>query len=397
MKVVSLVRSLALASGLASVPFGAASVGYPSAVRILEQDLALALPTSITWTKQPNPSDAPNFNGYTSGHFNPVSNKTLWYLVPNTTGNIWSMAMFEYEAAANEWRRKGGTASPVGVCDTGASSDVLPWPGNRHPYQQMAIDTKRARLWLSSGVCNGVLRDDLWYYDLAAYTWTRVAIAAPPSVGTGGNMIHDPDTDALVLFGSGAGFLPRTYLYCIGASLTATHAAAGCTATNTWTLVTTTGGTPRYHDGFPNAMYYDRTLHKAILFSKEQSGGRREVWDYTVATKAWRPRQLRILPAGENNSDQSGELDVSAISSGPWAGKYLLHVSSHHHGGSCTGKENTADYLIDLTLNLVTPLLTVGAGNRCVGFHVWDAFAQRVVVQAYDGSGRPEMWIGALK
>jgi hypothetical protein len=343
---------------------------------------ALAPPTGITWTSQSTPGDAPGANGWSTMFFDTVSSKIWAFLIPSTTSNIWSMEVNYYEAAANDWTRRGGGAQAVGVCSSNpdGTSDVTPWPGNRHPYQNMALDTSRNKLHLVGGVCSGTDPDDHWTYDMTAQTWTQVSSNVATTLYVDNNMVYDPDTDALIYWGQNTGFNHRTWIYCLGSSVTGPQTTAGCSAVNTWTELTVTGA-PTYNNGAYNVSYYDTARNSILAFTQNSAGTQRELWEYTVATKTWANRSPTSNPTGATPS--TGESQVAYITSGAFAGYYIYHRGT-------TGPQVT--YLYDPATNAYTSLQS-GSGPAASAYLTWDPVAGKIVARMAQSQ---VIWHGVL-
>lgn len=360
-------------------------------------------PAEITWVKQTNPGGTPNFVAFTSFVHDPTSGQILAYVTPSTSSGIFSTTLYGYNLATNVWTRVGGTDSPTSSCNDGSASDVLPWPGDRHPIQHWARDTTRNIVWLAGGVCNGTLRDDLWSLALNATitsdTWTSYGTVTMPDLGS--NMVYSPDDDVLVSYGmvdSGNGF-GELWIYCPNAgSLTSQQTAAGCVSANLWTKILGPALNPTMPDyayGYFNTMFYDTGLNKVVLFAKDNASGTHEVWQYDVPTKTFTEQTVTATPS--DTASSSAEQDHTYITSGTYVGTYFYH-KPQRLGTSCTTGDTTAGYTFNSTTNTYAAITVNGIGPRCLVYIQWDATNNKVFGWNYavPGGTNPEVWIGTF-
>ena len=349
---------------------------------------------TVTWTHQPNTDpDRPGWSAYTSIHHDAIG-RVLFYQQRNTAGNIYSTDFFAYDTSTNDFVRIGGTGSLSSAnCNDGSASNVQPWPGDRHPVQQMAVDPSRKVLWLYNGVCSGNVRRDLWRMSLNAdprlNQWTQVDISASvPNVQANGALVYSPDHDVLVLYGKhDISAFQETWVYCPSSTLTAAQAAAGCSAPGVWTRINlTTGQQPTISkSGFPQVRYHaaSKTVY-AFLYSLDGGASTMEVWTYAIPTRTWSNRNPAVAPR-EPNACCPEQL-VVYLTSGPYAGKFLYHQTAH--SGTVAAAK---DYLYDPVANAFTVLPSVGTGPRHLAYMTWDPVVQKVVASASDG-----MWTATV-
>jgi hypothetical protein len=213
----------------------------------------------VTWTRQKANSTYPGSIGYLQIFFDPVSQQAIYYGTVPGSGSIYSSDIFFYKAQTNSFTHLGGTGAMSGIC----TPDTPEQPGERHPYWQMAIDTKRNLMWMASGVnqsCNGnplgpdsSPREDLYYLRLnpnpALATWQQVTPTKPVGRFTAA-MAYDSENDVLLLFGQSVS--NSHHIYCptldpvslvASGVLSARQVAAGCTAPDDWTRLTLVNGT----------------------------------------------------------------------------------------------------------------------------------------------------------
>lgn len=346
----------------------------------------------ITWQSVPLTSTTPAYNGFLSLRYDSVSQRTLGYLIDHDASTIYSTTMMAFDPTANVWTRLGGTRGGLPpdfkTCNAGALSDVQPWPSDRHPVQQMAIDTTRNRLWLYSGVCGGVDPKDLWYYTLngdpTLNRWTQVALTTKPFMSSGA-LVYDYDSDVLVLHGPNSGNFNTTFVLCPADPLTSAQSAAGCTTPFDWVQVFSPNDPSPSRTNYPTS-FYDHARRKVIAFLNNGQ----DLWVYDVPTHAWSQRLPSAFPLDPGPGDSSEQPWVQ-ITSGPNAGRYLYHQTSHSSSSSFA-----KDWLYDPATDSVTALTSMGTGPQKFLYATWDAVAQRIVAWSYAGPGTPEVWQATL-
>jgi hypothetical protein len=137
--------------------------------------------TGVSWVRQTRGTSWPGFNGYQTQWWDPVSHQTIHYGIPSNSTSIYSTDLFAYNDLTNAFTHISGT----GVIADQCSFDTPTQPGERHPGWQMAIDTRRNRLWLFGGV-NQSCSADYVSTNGTAVTWIGHGITetqfVPPSV-----------------------------------------------------------------------------------------------------------------------------------------------------------------------------------------------------------------------
>ena len=169
-------------------------------------------------------------------------------------------------------------------------------PGHRHPYRQLAYDTRRNRIWLHSGVCQGhtptlpfpqIGDPDTLYYDSITHTWTAVSTSPSSATGTriDSAMVYDSNRDKIIMFG---GLKNQSYN---------NETWEFNPANNSWSQLTTTCvGAHCFDSRNPqliaeNAMVYDAVNDKVIVFGGIGpfvcATGCNWTWEYNPATRTW--------------------------------------------------------------------------------------------------------------
>jgi hypothetical protein len=239
---------------------GAANLTYVSGNN--QQGSVQATATGgITWTRKlTNNSAWAGATGFAQMFYDAATNRTVYYGVPIASSSIYASDIYFYNSGDNTFTHGPGT----GVMKASCTADSATQPGERHPYWQMAIDTKRNIMWLAGGVnemCNGNSagpdgspRQDTYYLKLnasnpAQSAWQRVN-PVHPLARLAGTITYDSDNDVLVYFGYPAD--RPLFVYCptinpatgvASGVLTSNQTAAGCTAADDWNEVVLKNGT----------------------------------------------------------------------------------------------------------------------------------------------------------
>jgi hypothetical protein len=358
---------------------------------------------SIVWQKVQTTATGgqyPGWIGYTKPVYDPISGTTLWYNSRTTSTTIYSTDFFSYRAATRTWTRLGGTGSLAATCGDGSTSTgvngspIVPWPSDRHPIEQLTIDTLRRRLYIAGGVCMNVTPNDTWYYTLNSdptlNRWTKVSISKVPTVQVSGSMEYSPTDDVVVMHGANSGNWPRTWVLCPasqGAALSPTQTAAGCTVPNDWAETYA----PNTVD--PPQSYFGSLVHvpgTGKMFHFGHNGTRGEVWAYDIPTRSWSNRNPPGQPS-EPNHFEAPERLVAHISSGGLSAKVFYHQTSH---SSTTGL--AADWIYDPAVNAWTALSTSGIGPQKLTYLAFDPSLGThgtIVAYSFDGG----LWHGTFQ
>jgi hypothetical protein len=117
------------------------------------EDIGLSS-TTIRWAQKTPSAPRPKAIGYVEARYDPVSKTVLHYGIPQ--GGIYSTTMWSWNPSAGTWGY--GAAENYNSSGNSCTLDKPNLPGDRHPYGQTAIDTRRNRLWMMGGVnqtCGG--------------------------------------------------------------------------------------------------------------------------------------------------------------------------------------------------------------------------------------------------
>jgi len=336
----------------------------------------------------------PGFNQWLKILYDPVSRQIFHYGVRAYSSSIYSTDVFFYNSGTNVWSRLGGTGSMSNLCVPSTAS----WPGDRHPVNQMAVDTKRNFLWLWGGVCQGVDPRDMYYLRLNANsstdTWQRVTPSRLPPyfVGSG---VYDPDDDVIFAFGndgSSSGHYNWVYCSTIGnptpGVLTAKQSAAGCTAADNWSEVTVQGGVqPTAGTNLPG-LVYDTVNKKVILFGGYAPGpgaAASETWAYDVPTKTWTNRNPSPRPTFSGAPSSAGIIGTP-LTYNPVDGKtYFQNPAS-----------TPATWTYDYPTNQWTMICNNCGGPPNSMTVAYDPSTNALVALAYGGPGVLQTWTATL-
>lgn len=370
----------------------------------LDPDLAPVNITMIAWELITNATaEGDQFPIWTSYHrplFDVVSGTSLWYLHRSTSAIIFSTDLYSYRSSTRHWLRIGGTGAPVATCTAGDNStDVdgnpkLPWPSDRHPVEQMAIDSTRNVLHLIKGVCNGDVPEDHWNLSLNAdvtdNTWSVLIGAAEdlPSIEATGSLAYLADPDIFIMHGHRPGSFPVTWAFAPGTgSPSAAQIAAGCTTKGVWFEVYSADDETPPNSQFPHLVALPGT---GTVLHFGYADGTLSVWEYTVATQAW----ADLAPSNgpdENSTVAAPERLVSYITEGPLAGKVYYRQTAHLG----TASTPHGDLIYDRGTNAFTTLSTTGTGPRTLTYLVFDP-----TLGAYGGivasANDDELWHGVF-
>jgi len=340
----------------------------------------------------------PAWTSYMKPLYDAASGTTLWYNARSTSSIIYSTDIFSYKASTQTWTRLGGTGSSIGTCGDGSTAtDVngsarTPWPSDRHPIQQIAIDTTRNVLHLVNGVCANVVPYDHWAYALkstpTSNTWSRLlaGVSNVPTVEVSGSMDYSPSHDVLVFHGTNSGNYPQTWVFCPGEGApSATQQAVGCTARSTWVRAYAPTTTTDPVGSYFSSIIYEPVTNRVLNFA-----GPANVWSYDLAAKTWTNKRPANVPA-EPDTWSAPERSVTRISSGVLSGKIYYRQTSH-----TTSNNSFGDYLYDPSTNAWTSLASTGTGPRQLVYVVFDPSAGThgaIIAFSYDGG----LWQGTIQ
>lgn len=351
---------------------------------------------AVTWTRQTPNTTWPAWIAWHVPLYDPVSRQTLFYVSPRNYTGIYSSRMFAYNSATNQFTDLGGTSSTINACPPSTATV----PGDRHPGWQMAIDTKRNRLWMFGGAnvnCPDNPRQDMFYMSLNANPadnkWTRVSPTTIPVAATASAMAYDPENDVLFAFGSDlAGQTRSNWVYCptsataTPGALSARQSAAGCTRPDDWTTLSLSVQPPAVN--FPG-MVYDPSTRRMLLYGGMSSGltvSYNQVWSYDVAARVWTRKALASNPPPAYNGSIVGQ---PAMAYNTATGKLLFH-QTHNTGAP-------ADWQYDPVADTWTKLSSSGLGAVSDAFLAYDANANKLISWSRNAStGGPDVWTATL-
>ncbi len=310
-----------------------------------------------------------------------LSRQTYVYTAVGTmVSNIYSSDLYAWDSTPKTWTHVGGNGTITST--TPCAAGVGTWPMDRHPYNQMAIDTSRNLMYLWNGVCSSSVADPagMYYWTLNA-TPASISITHPiptnlPTLGLTGAGIYDPDDDVLVYYGEGAGPAGNTRhtgVGCFGGTLTGKRSQAGCANLNDWTPLTALNGVgPQNGENFPG-MIYDTVNQKVLAFGGMNANGdtfSSETWVYDVPSKTWAQRTTVNGPTFTGPVSTSltynptnGKMYFHNSSRETWAYDYPTNTWSFLCTSVCGGMSSPQSIVYDAKLNGLVGMGGNGAGG----------------------------------
>src|SRR5215471_207809 len=91
--------------------------------------LGLGQGQDITWTQQTPTPGWPGFDAWLTVWYEPLSQRTIFYVITDASTSIYSTDVFFYDSGSNTFSHLSGTGSLVDSC----TPDSPSWPGDRHP------------------------------------------------------------------------------------------------------------------------------------------------------------------------------------------------------------------------------------------------------------------------
>lgn len=345
---------------------------------------------------------------YTSGQYDPVSRRLLWWVNPNGSSDIYGTAIHAYGAAdVDRWLMIGGSSGVGNSCTSHLSASPLPWPGNRHVCGNWMIDRSRHVGVLVNGVCATNERADEYHYalnlDPLDNTWTEINEEGSVSLPIYGWLVHDTVRDLYIAGGMQGGGGGEVWVKAPTATVNATQIACGALTAQTWYRTVASGDSPQptgnqYNDGAFNTASFDPAISKVRLFSnRSQTSGGREHWLYDPPTQAWSDDTANVIGMPSYNTPQTtGYKDTVRIASGPYARPSLYLHHKDNRAGDCTGSGQT--YLFNGMTNTYTPLAMTGTGPQCGTQLAWDELNHLPVTFSGKpgGTGMPAVYHGLL-
>jgi hypothetical protein len=391
----SSVLSLGAAAGANTVTASASNVSGSPVTFTATATVPITGTPSVVWNLQEQTWNGgftpgvPAFNQWLKIMYDPVSQEIFHYGIMYYSTSIYSTDVFFYGTAANSWSHVGGTGSPGNNCAASTAS----WPGDRHPMNQMALDTQRNRVWMWGGVCGGIDPWDMWYFQLGANpmtdTWQRVSPAHLPPYFIA-SAVYDSDDDVIVSFGNdGESTGHYTWVYCstVGATpgvLSAKQAASGCTAADDWSEAQVVGGVmPTAGTNLPG-LVYDTVNKKVILFGGYGPGPgapASETWAYNVPTMTWVNRTPANGPVLMYSPSNTGVIGTP-LTYNPNTAKTILQ-------NPATVPET---WSYDYPSNTWTLLCNTCSGPANPFTLAYDPSANALVALGYGGPGQLEVW-----
>ncbi len=344
---------------------------------------------SVSWSQLPSIVGRPGTNGWFTLPYDPVSQQTIIYGVPAGSVSIYSSDIFFYNSSNDTFTHLGGTGSMIDACH----DDIPTQPGDRHPYGQMAIDSKRNVLWLYGGVCNGAVRKDMYYLTLNPNPlndlWHQVTPAHFPASIIASALVYDPDDDVLFAFGYDLGAnVNDNWIYCRTAENsppgipTSKQRTAGCTSADDWNLISVANSIQPVASMY-TGIFYDAVTKKVLLYGGQTSGGvkQNQTWAYDVPTKTWAQKALSTTSPPITQDP----VPEPALAYNTATNKLMYHLT--------VGPGAPADYQYDPVADTWTKLASTG-GATLQQTLAYDS-RNNVLVGWKQGYGY-ELWKGTL-
>jgi hypothetical protein len=373
----------------------------------------------LAWSVQVYSGTLPHMVYQQRPNYDMLSASVLAYLTRAAGSGIYSTDYFALKSATRVSTRIGGTGSTGHSCalypsstpngwNDGSASDKQPWPSDRHPEFQNAIDTSRNHLYqFSSLACNST-EDDTLRMELNAdpteNTWTPLSPATTPNTVHSSAMCYHAAHDVLVLHGrsgGGVGF-PQTWFFAPdpeGNGLSALQIAAGCSTPEDWIRVYNQTESMIPSLTLHNNLHDDPRTGKILMFGVYDESGpfTTEVWAFDPVLHTWTNLNPANAPSNLQSGTANSEFLVTRITSGRWSGFFHFHRTSHASEGDTS---QIADYLYDSVANRFYPLNTTGTGPDAGTFEVFDPTigAHGGIVALTGTVGQtPTFWHGELQ
>lgn len=162
--------TLGPSAGTAAVTATAAGItGSPAVFNVTITGEPATGDTVINWKLQSSTPGWPSYMGWSVPQYDPFSQQTIFYVGPlQGAHGIYATDVYAYRSATNTFTHITGTGRRDDLCP----ADAPDKPGDRHPGWQMAVDTKRNRMWMYGGV-NGACNGSGVTAEGTALTWAR--------------------------------------------------------------------------------------------------------------------------------------------------------------------------------------------------------------------------------
>ncbi len=203
------------------------------------------------WTKV-FPSPTPSGRSYPGMAYDSKNGKVVLFGGYYYRDDTWT-----YDPVTNKWERQQ--------------------PGPRPPRMYataMAYDPSSELVVLFGGriLPGGILSNDTWVYDTAKDEWTKRAPTTAPSPRYHHDMVYDPVSNRMIMFGgAGGGHQNDSWAYDV--------------ANDEWTILVPSGFSGNPPRRYAHTMVYDCEAHRVVLYGGYPYD--RNVWLFDTDTNEW--------------------------------------------------------------------------------------------------------------
>lgn len=241
--------------------------------------VAPTLVCAQSWQSVNATGTPPQYTDWTNTVFD-TQHGTLLLTQDDSNGGsgIYADAVFSFNPTNGNWTQLWVSDAKT----TGCPGDTATRPNHRHTYNQIAWDSTRGHMYITSGSCQGALGYDLYSFTHSGISgsgaWTK---AANPSNNPGnrqeGAMVYMPNVDRVMLYGGFAG----------ASGSTGSDTWEYNPGTNTWTQICSGCAPGARH---AQIMVYDDASGKVIMNGGQRSYGGADIsstYLYDPTTHTW--------------------------------------------------------------------------------------------------------------
>jgi hypothetical protein len=221
-------------------------------------------PELNSWTQVTPTGSSPSARAYHSMVWDPdvTSGRVIMFGGNGVSG--YKNDLWWYDPVSNTWTEKiaqGTTGSP-----------------SVRQMHSMVWDPARSGMIMFGGYADYGYKNDLWWYDSVANTWTEKTPDNSPSARYGHSMVWDPARSGMIMFGGYNDSGNKNDLWWYDPEL------------NTWTEKIAQGitGSPSVRYGHSMFWYPDVTSGRVIMFGgSDDYSNKNDLWWYDPALNTW--------------------------------------------------------------------------------------------------------------